>query len=112
MSILKRLSELLTKQNRLNDELGEIDLEIARTECELLADWLATHPEHREGELIDFVIRGAPGRKKQVIKAKIHSVDAHISGNTASFNAQVYLPEGAGWKLTNRRVWIGSMEIK
>lgn len=112
MSILTRLSELLTKQNRLNDELGEVDLEIARTERELLRDWLATHPEHAEGRLIDYVMRGAPGRKQQVIKARIHHVDAHVSGNTVSFNVQVFLPEGTGWKLINRRVWIGSMEIQ
>ena len=112
MSILTRLSELLTKQNRLNDELGEVDLEIARTERELLHDWLAQHPEHREGQLIDYVIRGAPGRKQQVIKAKIHHVDVAVFGDTAHFSAQVFLPKDSGWELINRRVSLGSMEIK
>jgi len=112
MSILKRLSELLSKQNHLADELGEIGLEIARTERELLHDWLAAHPEHHEGQLIDYEIRGAPGRKKQVIKAKIHHVNVSVFGDTAHFSAQVFLPEGTGWKLVNRRVSLGSMEIK
>lgn len=112
MSILKKLSELITKQNRLNAELGDVDIEIDRVNRDLLRDWLAAHPEHREGQLIDYVIRGAPGRKQQTIKARIHHVDAHVIGNTVSFNAQVFLPEGTGWKLINRRVWIGDMEIK
>ena len=112
MSILKKLSELMTKQNRLADELGEVGLEIARTERELLRDWLTQHPEHAEGQLIDYVIRGAPGRKQQTIKAKIHHVDVSVFDNKAHFSAQVFLPKDGGWKLTNRRVWIGSMEIK
>lgn len=112
MSILTRLSELLTKQNRLNDELGEVDLEIARTERELLRDWLATHPEHAEGRLIDYVIRGAPGRKQQIVQAKIFHVYVSTMGDKAYFSAQVYLPKDGGWKLVNRRISLGSMEIK
>ena len=112
VSILKRLTELLAKQNRLGDELGEIGLEIARTERELLHDWLAQHPEHREGQLIDYVIRGAPGRKQQVIKAKIHHVDVAVFGDTAHFSAQVFLPKDSGWELINRRVSLGSSVLE
>jgi hypothetical protein len=112
MSILKKLSELLTRQNRLTEELGEVDLEIARTERELLKDWLAIHPEHREGQLIDYTIRGAPGRKQQIVQAKIYHVYVSVMGNTAHFSAQVYLPKGGSWELVNRRVSLGSMEIK
>ena len=112
MSILTRLSELLTKQNRLNDELGEVDLEIARTERELLRDWLAAHPEHAEGRLIDYVIRGAPGRKQQIVQAKIFHVYVSTMGDKVYFSAQVYLPKDGGWKLVNCRISLGSMEIK
>mgnify|MGYP000892271903 CR=1 FL=1 len=112
MSILNKLSELLTKKNRLSDELGEVDLEIARTERELLSDWLTTHPEHAEGQLVDYVIRGAPRRKQQTVKARIHHVEVSAHGSTARFYAQVYLPKDGGWELSNRRVSLGSMEIK
>lgn len=113
MSILKRLSELLAKQARLSDELGDVNLEIARSEDELLRTWLERHPEHRRGELIDYTIRGAPGRKKQVVKAKLHHIYVSTVGNTAYFSAQVYLPaDGGGWELINRRVPLGTMEIK
>lgn len=112
MSILKRLSELLAKQARLSDELGDVNLEIARSEDELLRTWLERHPEHRRGELIDYTINAAPGRKKQVVKAKLHHIYVSISFNTAHFSAQVFLPKDGGWELTNRRVSLGSMEIK
>lgn len=113
MSIMKRLSELLAKQARLSDELGDVTLEIARSEDELLRMWLEQHPEHRRGELIDYTINAAPGRKKQVVKAKLHHIYVSVSFNTAHFSAQVYLPtESGGWELINRRVPLGSMEIK
>ena len=112
MSIMKRLSELLAKQARLSDELGDVTLEIARSEDELLRIWLEQHPEHRRGELIDYVIRGAPGRKQQVVKAKLHHIYVSTMGNTAHFSAQVFLPREGGWELINRRVSLGSMEIK
>lgn len=113
MSILKKLGELFAKQARLADELGDVNLEIARSEDELLRAWLEQHPEHRRGELIDYVIRGAPGRKQQIVKAKLNHIYVSVSFNTAHFSAQVYLPtESGGWELINRRVSLGSMEIK
>lgn len=113
MSILKKLGELLTKKSQLSDELGEVDLEIARTERELLRDWLTAHPEHAEGQLIDYVIRGAPGRKQQTVKAKIYHVYVSTFAGKAHFSAQVYLPvAGGGWELINRRVPLGSMKIE
>ncbi len=112
MSILKRLSELLAKQARLSDELGDVNLEIARSEDELLRAWLEQHPEHRRGQLIDYTIRGAPGRKQQIVKAKLNHIYVSTMGNTAHFSAQVFLPKDGGWELINRRVTLGSMEIK